>query len=356
MHMALSLAERGTGNVSPNPRVGCVLVRDERIVGWGYHAKYGGPHAEIEALKMAGEQAAGSTAYLNLEPCTHYGKTPPCAPEVVKARIVKVVIAMEDPNPLVSGMGFRYLEEAGIAVERGVLEEEAKWLNRGFLRVMRQKRPWITIKAAMSLDGSIALLNGESQWISCPLSRKKSHLLRAEHDAILVGIETVLRDDPELTVRYVSGRSPLRVILDSELRTPVDAKAIGDGNCLVIAAEGANPEKASPLKERGVEVVFLPGDSEGIVLESVMSLLVSKGVNMLLVEGGSRVIASFIKAGLADEFSLFVAPKFLGYGIPLAGGLTFRHMEESILLKRPRVKQVEGDIWIEGVASCSPDL
>lgn len=358
MRMAISLAERGTGFVNPNPRVGCVLVKDRKVVGWGYHRRYGGPHAEIEALKMAGNLAEGSTAYVNLEPCSHFGKTPPCAPELIRANVAQVVTGMSDPNPKVNGGGLACLEQAGIKTLNGVLEQECKWINRGFIRAMTLNRPWITVKAAMSLDGDVALESGESKWISGPLSRSKAHLLRSEHDAVLVGVGTVLADDPELTVRLVEGKSPLRIVLDSQLRTPPHARVVGDGRCLFIASPTASHEKAEALEKRGARVKFLPG-GEGAgrpPVDEILSLLAAEGISMLLVEGGSSVISSFIRSGTVDEFSLFVAPLFLGRGLQLAAELSLTHMGEAISLSPARIKQVENDLWLEVNPKCSPAL
>jgi len=358
MRMAISLAERGTGSVSPNPRVGCVLVKDRTVVGWGYHRRCGGPHAEVEALRMAGDLAAGATAYVNLEPCSHFGKTPPCAPQLAAAGVARVVAGMRDPNPRVDGSGLHCLEEAGIQTMTGILENECKWLNRGFIRTMTLGRPWVTVKAAMSLDGDIALAGGESKWISGPLSRNKAHLLRSEHDAVLVGVGTVLADDPELTVRLVEGKSPLRVVLDSQLRTPPDAKVVGDGKCLFLAGVNAPAERAAALERHGARILRLPsgGKSGHPSVEQVLSSLASEGISMLLVEGGSSVISAFTKARVVDEYSLFVAPVFLGRGLQLAGELSLDHMGEAIALSPARIKQVEGDLWLEVNPKCSPAL
>jgi diaminohydroxyphosphoribosylaminopyrimidine deaminase/5-amino-6-(5-phosphoribosylamino)uracil reductase len=358
MRMAISLAERGTGCVSPNPRVGCVLVKDGSVVGWGYHKRYGGPHAEVEALRMAGSRAEGATAYVNLEPCSHHGKTPPCAPQLASAGIVRVVSGMRDPNRKVNGSGLSCLERAGVQAISGVLEEDCKWLNRGFIRTMTLNRPWVTVKAAMSLDGDIALASGESKWISGPLSRSKAHLLRSEHDAVLVGVGTILTDDPELTVRLVEGKSPLRVVLDSNLRTPPSAKVVGDGRCLFLAGADAPEDRATALENRGAKILRLPqtGEAGRPSIEQVLSALVAEGISMLLVEGGSSVISTLIKAHAVDEYSLFVAPVLLGRGLQLAGELSLAHMGEAVSLSPARIKQVEGDLWLEVNPKCSPAL
>lgn len=358
MRMAISLAERGTGAVSPNPRVGCVLVKEGKVVGWGYHRRFGGPHAEVEALRMAGEEASGATVYVNLEPCSHFGKTPPCALALAAAGVRRVVAGMKDPNPRVNGSGLGSLEAAGIETVSGVLEKECKWLNRGFVRNMTLGRPWVTVKAAMSLDGDIALAGGESRWISGPLSRSKAHLLRSEHDAVLVGVGTVLADDPELTVRLVEGRSPLRVVLDSRLRTPSRAKVVGDGKCLFLAGEDAPVDRQEELESRGAAVRRLPaeGKTGRPSVGQVLAALSAEGVSTLLVEGGSAVISAFVAAGMVDEYSLFVAPVLLGRGIQVTGELSLEHMGQAIALSPARIKRVEGDLWLEVSPKCSPDL
>ncbi|WP_274372361.1 MULTISPECIES: bifunctional diaminohydroxyphosphoribosylaminopyrimidine deaminase/5-amino-6-(5-phosphoribosylamino)uracil reductase RibD [Synergistales] len=355
MRMALSLAERGTGWTSPNPRVGCVIFdeKEERVLGWGYHRRFGGPHAEVKALERAGERARGATAVVNLEPCCHFGKTPPCAPRLVEAGVGRVVVGMRDPNPCVDGGGIEILRKAGIDVVLGVLEEECLHVNRGFVKALTGGRPWVTVKAALSLDGAIALGDGESRWISGALSRSKAHLLRGENDAILVGIGTVLKDDPELTVRLVSGQSPLRVVLDSRLRTPACAKVIGDGRCLVVGTAESDPKRAETLRKAGAEVVLLDAPEGRFRLDELLSLLVRRGVLRLLVEGGASVIQSFIEERLVDEVSLFLAPKFLGRGIPFTGNLRLRHMGEAIALRAATIRQVDGDLWLEAMP-CLP--
>jgi len=269
---------------------------------------------------------------------------------------------MTDPNPLVDCRGLALLEEAGLDVCSGVLEGEAKWLNRGFIRRMTLGRPWVTAKAAVSLDGDMALADGESRWISGPLSRQKAHLLRAEHEAILVGVGTIRRDDPELTVRYVRGRSPLRVVLDAGLETSPEARVVGDGNCLILGHASAPSGRAEALRARGAEVLLLEGSglfdgkSGGLDLGEVLAVLHRRGVNYLLVEGGASVLASFFRENRVDEVSLFLAPKFLGRGVRIGDGLRFSCMEEILTLGETRVRQVGEDLWLEARPSCSPDL
>ncbi|MCR5346591.1 MAG: bifunctional diaminohydroxyphosphoribosylaminopyrimidine deaminase/5-amino-6-(5-phosphoribosylamino)uracil reductase RibD [Fretibacterium sp.] len=360
MKRALSLAARGMGTTSPNPMVGCVLVRDSRIIGEGYHQRCGGDHAEIKALKDAssrGEDVQGATAYVTLEPCCHFGRTPPCAQRLVEEGITRVVAATSDPNPKVKGGGLAVLREAGIEVSFPCLEAEARWLNRGFIRVQMLGRPWVTLKAAVSLDGRMALSNGESKWITGPEARTEAHQLRASHDAVLVGVGTVLKDNPELTVRHVDGRSPRRVILDSYLRTPPDVKAVtGEGGCLILTVS-RDEEKISSLQSAGATVICLPADREGHVdLSAAMSCLAQEGILSLMVEGGPRVLTAFMKKGLCDWLSLFVAPKVMGEGSGLGMGMYFTSVAEALTLKNLQSRSIGSDLLIEGRFACSPDL
>ena len=261
MQRALTLAKNGMGRTSPNPMVGCVIVdSSQNIIGEGWHKQYGGPHAEIEAINNSHENnhdVRGSTVFVTLEPCSHYGKTPPCAKRLVEEGVSRVVIGMRDPNQLVNGKGINILEEAGIKVEfaNEDIENQCKLLNKGFIFVHKYNRPFVSLKAAMSLDGRMCLDNNSSKWITCKESRTEAHVMRSENDAVLVGVNTILNDDPELTVRYVEGVNPLRVILDSKLKTPPDAKVISrDNKCLIITSENADSEKAKILRDKGARV------------------------------------------------------------------------------------------------------
>lgn len=356
MRMALSLAMRGTGKVSPNPRVGAVIVREGEVVGWGYHRAFGEPHAEVEALRRAGERARGSTVYVNLEPCSHFGKTPPCAPRLVAEGVERVVVGMTDPNPKVAGRGMAILEAAGIQVTRGVLEEECRWINRGFVSLQSRNRPWVTIKGATSADGCIALANGESRWITGPGARKRGHLLRAGNDAIMVGIGTVLADDPRLNVRSVSGRDPLIVVLDSRLDLGDRARVLEGGNVLVIGSEGASAQRRRMLEKVGARVWLTPGDRSGHPgLVAVLEHLASIGVCYLLVEGGAGVVSSFVGEALFDQIDLFQAPSLMGRGLSLTERVHFSGMEDAIRLRTVRIRQVDKDLWLEAVPECSRD-
>ena len=359
MKKALSLAILGQGETSPNPMVGCVLVRDGRIIGEGYHHRCGADHAEVDALNDAarrGENVRGATAYVTLEPCCHFGRTPPCAQRLVKEGIARVVAATEDPNPKVKGRGLAVLREAGVEVTCPCLEAEARWLNRGFIRAQTLSRPWVTLKAAVSLDGRMALSNGESRWITGPEARAEAHRMRASHDAILVGVGTVLKDNPELTVRHVEGRSPRRVVLDSRLRTPPDAKAVtGEGGCLILTVS-EEAAKTKALEDAGARVIVLPEEDGHVNLDAALSRLVQEGILSLMVEGGPRVLTAFMEKGLGDWLSLFVAPKVMGEGPGLGTGLCLASVADAVMLKELQSRPVGGDWQIEGRFACSPDL
>lgn len=353
MRRALSLALRGTRRTSPNPLVGCVVVRDGRILSEGYHERCGGAHAERAALDRL-PSAEGATLYVNLEPCAHHGRTPPCAPYIVERGVARVVLGMVDPDERVRGRGMALLEAAGVAVERGVLEEECRWINRGFIRRVTMNRPWVTAKAAVSLDGGMALANGESQWITGPEARTVAHLLRAEHDAVLVGAGTAAKDDPELTVRHTVGPDPLRVILDARCATSPEARAAK--GALVFVGPDADERRCADLRGHGAEVVAVPGNEGRLELPFVLVALADRGVSSLLVEGGPTVLSSFIREGLVDAFALFLSPRIMGRNLPIGGDLTFSSMDETLYLRTRTVRAVGDDLLLEGVPVCSPAL
>lgn len=359
MSRALSLALRGMGRTSPNPMVGCVIVRDGRIIGEGFHHACGSDHAEVDALKNAasrGEDVRGATVYVSLEPCCHHGRTPPCAHRLVSEGVGRVVAAMTDPNPKVSSGGLAVLRSAGIDVSVPCLEDEAKKLNRGFIRVQTLGRPWISIKAAAGLDGRTALSNGESKWITSPEARQLAHLMRASHDAVMVGVGTVLADDPELTVRSTDGANPLRVIIDSNLRTPVSAKALrAEGRCVIMTACG-DMDKISRLKDAGAEVEVLPSRDGRADLGEAVTRLAGMGVLSVMVEGGAVLQTSLIRAGLADSLSLFTAPRIMGSGIGLGAEMSLNSVAESLMLADVTARRVGCDMLLEGRFKCSPDL
>jgi diaminohydroxyphosphoribosylaminopyrimidine deaminase/5-amino-6-(5-phosphoribosylamino)uracil reductase len=312
MARALELAHKGLFTATPNPRVGCVIVRGEKVVGEGWHEKAGGPHAEVNALAVAGAQAAGATAYISLEPCVHHGRTPPCTDALIAARVSRVVAAMEDPNPQVAGKGLAALKSAGIGAESGILENEARELNIGFVSRMTRGRPWVRLKLAASLDGKTALLNGRSQWLTGAAARRDGHAWRARACAVLTGIGTVRDDDPQLTVRDVAtSRQPLRVIVDSRLETPPTAKVLAGGGVLVVAAvrDGA---RVRALQDKGAEIVALPNAAGKVELGGLMRELGRRGINELHVEAGFKLNGSLLREGLVDELVLYLAPHLIG--------------------------------------------
>jgi diaminohydroxyphosphoribosylaminopyrimidine deaminase/5-amino-6-(5-phosphoribosylamino)uracil reductase len=359
MNRALSLAWRGLDETRPNPKVGCVLVKEGHVVGEGYHARWGGPHAEAAALEDAvkkGEEVRGSTAYDTLEPCSHFGKTPPCAPRLVEEGIARVVVGSMDPNPKVRGKGLNILESAGVEVALPCLEKECKWLNRGFFRRQTLNRPWVTLKAAASLDGRMALSSGESKWITGETARAWAHLMRAEHDAVLVGVGTILADDSELTVRHTCGKSPLRIILDTDLTSPPNARALKEG-CLILTGCG-DGEKKRNLERLGVEVCVVPTLRTGtrVDLKAALGELARRDIQSVMVEGGTRVLSAFIEAELCDSLALFMTGSLMGEGPGLGTGLRFGFMKDVVRLKETRTRRVGSDLFLEGIFRCSPAL
>jgi diaminohydroxyphosphoribosylaminopyrimidine deaminase/5-amino-6-(5-phosphoribosylamino)uracil reductase len=324
MRAALSLASRGLGRVAPNPSVGCIIVRDGRIVGRGFTQPGGRPHGETQALAMAGTTARGATVYVTLEPCSHHGKTPPCAEALVSAGVDRVVIATGDPDERVSGRGIKMLRDAGIQVETGLLAEEARRMNAGFLSRITAGRPFVTLKLAITIDGRIAAHNGRSKWITGPDARHAAHMMRAEHDAIAVGIGTVLADDPDLTCRIpgLEDRSPQRIVFDSGSRLPADARLrdVSRVPTLVLTTTDIPSEDG----KEGPEfcTVSANADGNGISISAALTLLAERGITRLMVEGGAGLATSFLKAGLVDELAVFTAPMLLGGdAMPVFGAL-----------------------------------
>ena len=320
MRLALRLARRGAGRVLPNPMVGAVVVKNRQVLGQGYHRFFGGPHAEVEALQKAGRGARGSTLYVTLEPCNHQGKTPPCTQKIIAAGIRRVVIAMSDPNPLVNGSGIRTLQKHGIEVELGLLEKEARALNAAFVKFITRKQPFVFLKLAQTLDGKIADRDGKSQWISGPASRKLGHRWRMESGAVLVGIGTVLLDNPRLTVRHVKGPQPRRIVLDTELRIPLDASVVSDEythkTVVCCAPDPKHGDKKRELEKRRVQVVPVERSTEGLNLEAVLQTLARMNIAQVLIEGGQQVTASLLRQHLVDRMAVFFAPKLFGQGKP----------------------------------------
>ena len=351
MARALQLAERGLWTTTPNPRVGCVLLRDGEVVGEGWHERAGGPHAEVHALRAAGTRARGATAYVTLEPCSHHGRTPPCAEALVAAGVTRVVAAMADPNPLVAGNGLALLRAAGIETACGLLENEARELNIGFVSRMTRGRPWLRLKAAASLDGKTALDNGSSQWITGPAARRDGHAWRARACAILTGIGTVRDDDPQLTVREVdTPRQPLRVIVDSRLETPLTAKILSGGPVLVAAAVD-DEKKANSLRAAGAEVLLLPNAAGKVELKDLLEELARRGINEVHAEAGFKLNGSLLREGLVDELLLYLAPCLIGHA---AAGIfnlpALAELDDRRLLQVRDLRQVGEDIRL--IARC----
>ena len=351
MQLALRLARRGTRRVSPNPMVGAVIVKDDRIIGAGYHQRFGGPHAEIMALHNAKAPVMGATLYVTLEPCSHFGKTPPCVEALIEAGPARVVIGISDPNPLVAGRGIAALRSAGIETVVGVCEEACREINEKFIKFITTGRPYVTLKYAQTIDGRIASAIGQSRWVSSPASRTFAHRLRSTHDAILVGIGTVLQDDPELTVRHVKGRNPVRIIVDSHLRIPLSAKVLREqekARTIIAHTRRADPKKIKPLQDKGVETLLVGENGDQRVnLKELLSALGRKQLASLLVEGGSSVITSLLKDKLVDRLAIIVAPKILGQGIEAVADLGNKSMDEAIKLNLRKVYRLGGDIVID---------
>ncbi|MDD5327968.1 MAG: bifunctional diaminohydroxyphosphoribosylaminopyrimidine deaminase/5-amino-6-(5-phosphoribosylamino)uracil reductase RibD [Phycisphaerae bacterium] len=349
MRMALELAQRGVGSVEPNPSVGCVIVKDNKIIGKGWHEKFGGPHAEINSLKNCKRTPRGATMYVTLEPCCHFGKTGPCTDAIIKSGIKKVVAATKDPTKKVNGKGLKILKEAGIEVKMDVCKKEAQLLNAPFFKFARTKRPWIIIKWAQSRDGFLARTD-KKRWITGAKSRKDAHKLRRRAQAVLVGINTVLSDDPKLTARPGTGRQPLRIVLDSQLKIPLDCNLVKTVKKTPVAVftTQKNNKKSPILKKKGVEVVTVASTGGKCRLRDVLSRLGERGVQQILVEGGPTVIMSFLRQGLVDEVCVYVAPKMLGsQGSAEATG-RMAELSEAVGLHSVDIKRFGDDVRIAG--------
>jgi diaminohydroxyphosphoribosylaminopyrimidine deaminase/5-amino-6-(5-phosphoribosylamino)uracil reductase len=354
LQKALELAITGLGYVSPNPMVGAVVVKDGEIVGTGYHRKFGGDHAEVEALREAGHLSRGATLYCTLEPCSHFGKTPPCVNRVIESGIVRVVIGTMDPNPLVNGRGVNMLREHGIAVESGLLEEACYELNESYFKFITTRLPFVTLKVAQSLDGKIADATGQSRWISNTHARKLVHRWRWQNDAILIGIGTALADDPQLTVREEPGPQPRRIIVDTNLRLPLTAKLLNDEHVAkTIVAIGENcheREKIAEIESRGARVWLIHTTAAGnLDMRHLMERIGQEGIAALFVEGGRRIFSSLLEGRFADRLKCFIAPKLLGDGIPAFQGLPIANMNEMITLTKTSWEIVGDNVLLSGL-------
>ena len=332
MELALAAARKGLGHTKPNPAVGCVIARDGRVLAEGYHARAGGPHAEIVALRsISAREARGGTIYVTLEPCCHHGKTPPCTDAVIAAKPARVVLGTRDPNPRVAGRGVRALRRAGIEVRAGVCERESREMIRGFATWIRTGRPWMQLKLAASLDGRIATRTGASKWISSPQSRRLVQRMRARADAVIVGVGTVLADDPRLTCRSAGARQPLRVILDRRLRTPPVARVVrGSGACLVVCSRGASARKRHALEAAGAEVFDVPA-SKSVAWRVLLEELGRRGLHEVLLEGGGSVAASALRARVVNGLTFFYNPRLIGGdGVAMVGPLGVRDPKRAL--------------------------
>lgn len=355
MAQALRLAERGLYTTDPNPRVGCVIVQDDRVVGEGWHRHAGGSHAEVKALAQAGEAARGATAYVTLEPCSHHGRTPPCADALVKAGVARVIAATQDPNPKVAGSGLAHLREAGITTACGLLAELSASLNRGFVQRMQSGRPYVVGKLAMSLDGRTALANGDSRWITGEDARRDAHRLRARSSATLTGVGTVLADNPAMTARLEGEEvlQPLRVVLDTQLRTPITAKLVRQPGHALVFTVSEDAAKKQALEQAGFQVLRLPTGSDGrLDLLAVLDELGQREINELMVEAGPTLNGAWLQTGLVDEWVTYMAPCLLGNtarGLFCVPGLD--NMDERYALRWLDVRQVGLDLRLRFAAT-----
>ncbi len=355
MNRALALAQQGKGRTSPNPLVGAVIVNAGKVVGEGYHQKAGEPHAEIHALRAAGEKAKGGTLYVNLEPCCHWGRTPPCTDALIQAGIKHVFAAHLDPNPKVAGKGIQQLEGAGITVNVGVCPEAAEQLNEFYIKHVKTGCPFVILKLAMSLDGKIATSTGESQWITSAASRQKAHEIRDEVDAILVGIGTITSDNPALTTRLPNnqGRDATRIVLDSHGRTPASAKIFNsesEAGVIIAVTPQASAQNIATLEKAGAEVIITPAKDGRVCFKTLMETLGARGITSVLVEGGGKVNASALASGVVDKAVCFVAPKFIG-GKDAPGvfdGEGIKRLTDAPELERLSINQLDCDLLIEG--------
>jgi len=352
MQLALDLAASARGNTNPNPLVGAVIVKDGVIVGTGLHRKAGEPHAEVHAFRMAGEHAKGATLYVTLEPCSHYGKTPPCANLVKESEVSRVVVAMQDPNPAVAGKGIQLLRDAGIEVEVGVLEEQSRRLNERFIHNMLTKRPFVISKYAMTLDGKIAAHTGHSKWVTGAAAREDVHHIRHEVDAILVGVGTVLADNPSLTTRLNdrNGKNPIRIIMDSSLRTPLQANVLNvkEAQTIIVCSEEVTQEQIDVFEAQGVTVLPVRRNSEGLHIDEMLEKLYLLGITDILVEGGSAINASFLQSAAIDKYVIYVAPKILGGRLSLTpiAGYNADSMDEAWDVEFDSFDQIGQDLRI----------
>ena len=349
MDLALELAEKGKGYVNPNPMVGAVVVKDGEIVGKGWHKFYGGPHAEVYALDEAGAKAEGATIYVTLEPCSHFGKTPPCAEKIKKMKIKKCVIACLDPNPIVAGRGKKILEEAGIEVVVGVREKEAKELNKIFMKYITEKNPYLFLKCAITLDGKIATNERDSKWITNEKSREKVQFLRHEYMSIMVGINTLINDNPRLTARIENGINPFRIVVDPHLCTPLESnfvKMADDNKSIIITSkENEKNDKIKELENKNVKIIYMEGFDFSV--DKILKKIGELKFDSVLLEGGSYLISKAFKENRIDGGEIFIAPKILGGGLPFIDGFDFKEIKDCFHLQNVKFNVYDDNISVE---------
>lgn len=347
MDLTIKLAERGRGLTSPNPMVGCIIVKRGRIVGKGFHKKAGTEHAEVLALNDAGKKAVNSTMYVNLEPCSHWGRTPPCTERIVEAGVREVIIGMKDTNPLVDG--FRELKFRGLKTKIGILDKESKKLNEAYIKYMKTKRPFVIIKVAMSADGRIATKTGDSRYITSTEARAYVHQLRTEVDAVMVGLNTVLRDNPELTPRLAKGKDPMKIVVDSSLKIPKNCNLMKNPAKLIIAVTNrASKGDIKKMQQKGVTIIPAKSKMGMVDLQDLMKQLGRHEITSVLIEGGSELNSSAIKDKMVDKIIIFTAPKIIGNGLGAIGNLGINKIDKAINLKDSFVRKIGKDIMIEG--------
>lgn len=353
MRMALDLAKKGKGWTAPNPLVGAVIVKAGRIIGQGYHEKYGQPHAEVNAIASAKEDVSGATLYVTLEPCSHFGKTPPCSDLLIDKKIKRVVVGTLDPNPLVAGKGIERLRKNGIEVVSGLLEEESQRLNEIFIKYIVTKEPFVVMKNAMSLDGKIATVTGESQWISGEKARKQVHFLRHELSGIMVGVETVIKDDPQLTARIPNSNNPIRIVVDSQLRIPIGSTILTDqdkAKTIIATTKRADREKLATLKQMGIEVIMTKEKSGRVNLRELMRTLGAMGIDSILLEGGATLNFSALEENIVDKIQTYVAPKIIGgkNAKTAVEGAGILSLKNAFQINRLTAVMVGEDLFLEG--------
>lgn len=355
MQEVLKLAERGRGNVSPNPMVGAVIVKNGEVVGKGFHSRCGGPHAEAIALADARGAADGATLYVNLEPCVHFGRTPPCSEQIIKSKIRRVVIAIKDPDRLVDGKGIELLLRSHLKVDVGLMEGEARELNKAYIKHRETGLPYVILKLASTLDGKLATSEGFSEWITGEEARRYAHQLRAESDAVMVGVGTILKDNPRLTVRMVKGRNPLKVVLDSNLKTPADSQIFDEGKTLIFTKRDSlanrNRYNASRVSLAAVDV----DENNRLLLLDVLKELGRRHVSQLLVEGGGKLASEFLRQGFVDFLSICINPSLMGKGVGYTDTIECGMISERMFLKDLRVTPMGDDLRLEAKPSMPED-